>query len=110
MNSMKKIYIAGRYSAPSIIEALENIRRGRRKAAELLMEGNAVFCPWLDSELFLQLRDGEKIDLETIQEHSIAWMMCADLVYVLRGWEASKGTIAEIARAKELGIEVQYEV
>ena len=106
---MKKIYICGRYSAPTVIEALENIRRGRRKAAELLMEGNAVFCPWLDSELFLQLREGEKIDLETIQEHSMAWMMCADLVYVLRGWEGSKGTEAEIKRAGELGIPVEYE-
>ena len=106
---MRKIYLAGRYSATSVIEALENIRRGQRKATEFLLNGDSPFCPWLDHQLFLQLRGDEKISLEMIREHSIAWMMCADLVYVLRGWEGSKGTEAEISRAQELNIPVQYE-
>jgi hypothetical protein len=110
MKKLKRVYIAGRYSAPSVIEALENIRRGQRKATEFLLQGESPFCPWLDFQLFLQLRGDEKISVETIKEHSLRWLEVSDLVYVLRGWEGSKGTIAEIARAKELGIEVQYEI
>ena len=64
---MKRVYIAGPYSSDNIIGGLENIRRGRRMAAKLLQHGIAVFCPWLDSELFMQLREGETITLEQIQ-------------------------------------------
>lgn len=83
---MKCVYVAGRYSAPTVIEVLRNIRNGRRAATELLLKGHAVFVPWLDSELFLQLREGEDIKIETIQAHSMAWLARADVVYVLRGW------------------------
>jgi len=107
---MKCVYVAGRYSASTVIEVLENIRRGRRASTELLLKGYAVFVPWLDSELFLQLRDGETISLETIQAHSMSWLSKADLVYVLKGWEGSRGTIAEIKQAEELGIKVEFEV
>ena len=106
---MQCVYVAGRYSASTVIEVLENIRKGRRSATELLLKGFAVFAPWLDSELFLQLREGETISLDTIQAHSMAWLAKADLVYVLKGWEGSRGTIAEIKRAEELGIRVEYQ-
>lgn len=106
---MKRVYVAGRYSAPNVIDALENIRRGERASAELLLKGYAVFCPWLDHQLFLQLRDDEKIDLQTIQNHSLAWLEVSDLVYVLKGWETSIGTKKEIELAQSLGIPVVFE-
>lgn len=103
------MYIAGPYSATSILAGLENIRRGQRAATEYLLAGYAVFCPWLDHQLFLQLREGEQIDLATIREHSMAWLSVSDMVVVLEGWEQSEGTKAEIKRAEELGIPVTYE-
>jgi hypothetical protein len=106
---MRRIYLAGKYSAPTVIEALENIRRGQRAATEWLLKGESVFCPWADHSLFLMLRDGEEISVETIKAHSMKWLEVSDMVYVLKGWENSKGTLAEIARAEELGIEVVYE-
>jgi len=105
---MKKIYIAGPYSSDNVLGALENIRHGRRMATKLLLHGLSPFCPWLDSELFLQLREGEQISLETIQEHSLTWLRASDAVLVLKGFEASRGTLAEIAVAYELDIPVFY--
>ena len=106
---MRKVYVAGKYSASNGIDLLENIRRGRRVSTEILLKGDAVFCPWLDSEFFLQLRDGEKITSDLIQAHSIAWLEVSDLVYVLKDSQESKGTKAEIIRARELGIPVFFE-
>lgn len=99
---MKRVYIAGPYSSDNVIGALENIRRGQRMATKLLQHGVAVFCPWLDHQLFLQLREGETISLETIQEHSLAWMRVSDAVLVLKGYETSKGTLAEMKEAYAL--------
>jgi len=106
---MKRCYIAGKYSAPTIIEGLRNIRVGQRASVKMLLKGYAVFCPWVDHQLFLQLRNDEEIDVETIKAHSMAWLDVSDLLYVLKGWETSQGTIDEIKRANELGIEVCYE-
>ena len=99
---MKKIYIAGPYSATNIIQGLENIRAGQRMATKLLLHGFAVFAPWLDHQLFLQLREGETISLETIQAHSMEWLKVADAVLVLKGFEASRGTLEEMRVAYDL--------
>lgn len=99
---MKRVYIAGPYSSDNIIQGLENIRSGMRMAAKLLQHGLAVFCPWLDHQLFLQLREGEEISLETIQAHSLAWLRAADAVLVLKGFQASKGTLAEMKAAYDI--------
>jgi hypothetical protein len=106
---MKKVYVAGPYSAPNVIQVLENIRKGQRAATEMLLKGHSVFCPWADHQLFLQLRGDEKISLDHIRNHSMAWLEVSDLVYVLKGWQSSQGTLAEIYRAQELGIPVEYE-
>lgn len=105
---MKRVYIAGPYSSDNIIGGLENIRRGRRMAAKLLQHGIAVFCPWLDSELFMQLREGETITLEQIQAHSMAWLRASEAVLVLKGWNKSNGTMAEIVAAQDLDIPVFF--
>jgi hypothetical protein len=107
---MKRIYIAGAYSADNVLSVLDNIRKGIRVGTELLLKGYYPFIPWLDYNVFLQLRDNENISVETIKEHSIAWLEVSDAVLVLSNWENSKGTIAEIARAKELNIPVYYSI
>jgi hypothetical protein len=38
--------------------------------------------------------------------YSFAWLEASDAVLLVPGWENSKGTIAEIARAKVLNIPV----
>jgi hypothetical protein len=45
---MKRIFIAGPYSAGNIIDCLENMRRGMRVASKVLMAGFAPWTPWHD--------------------------------------------------------------
>ena len=42
--------------------------------------------------------------VEQFYNFSMAWLEVSDAVFLLNGWEKSKGTLAEIERAKELGI------
>ena len=96
---MIKVYIAGPYSSDNVLGVLANIRAGMRMATKLLQHGFAVFCPWADHQLFLQLREGEEISIETIQAASMEWLKASDVVLVLHGYHASKGTLAEMRMA-----------
>lgn len=105
---MKRIYLAGAYSADNIIGVLDNIRKGQRAGAIAMMRGHACFVPWLDYQLHFHLREGEVIEKKTYQDQSMAWLEVSTEVWVLPGWENSNGTKREIARAQELRIPVKY--
>jgi len=105
---MKKVYIAGSYSADNVLSVLDNIRKGIRAGTEVLLAGYSPFIPWLDYNIFLQLRDNEQISVSDIREHSLAWLEVTDAILVLPDYENSKGTLAEIKRAGELSIPVYY--
>ena len=100
---MKKIYVAGAYSANNVMDVLHNISRGIEYSAFLLKEGNAHFCPWLDYHFALVNRN---ISKQLFYEYSIAFLEVCDEVHVLEGSENSVGTQKEIARAKELNIPI----
>jgi hypothetical protein len=105
---MDRIYVAGPYSAGNIIDVLNNIQRGIKQCAMILKKGRyAVYCPWLDYQYHF-FEPG--ITVEQYQNNSMAWLEVSDLMVVLPGWEKSKGTKKEIARAKERGIEIIYVV
>ena len=103
------LYIAGKYSDNNVITILDNMRRGMRMATRALLAGFSPFCPWCDHHFQLMLRDGETLTVEDYYRYSMAWLRRADAVYVLKGWESSKGTKAEIYVAMSLGIPVYYE-
>jgi hypothetical protein len=103
---MKRIYIAGAYSADNVITVLDNIRRGMRKATEVLLAGYAPFCPWLDFHFQLMLHEGENLTVEDYYAYSMAWLEASDAVLVLPNSEHSKGTQKEILRAKELRLPI----
>ena len=106
---MKCVYIAGAYSSNNVMGVLNNMRKGMRASTEWLLNGFAPFCPWLDYHFQLQLREGENLTVQNYYDYSMAWLRKSDLVFVLKGWEQSKGTIAEIAEAERLGIPIMYE-
>lgn len=106
---MKRLYVAGPYSSDSVCGALDNMRRGMRKATEKFLEGWAPFCPWMDFHYSLMLRGDESLSVQDYYQYSLAWLEVSDAMYVLKGWAQSKGTLAEIERAKELGIPIEYE-
>jgi hypothetical protein len=105
---MLRVYVAGAYSAPNVIDVLNNMRRGMRASAEVLLAGFAPFSPWLDYNFQLQLRDGESLSVDDYYAYSMTWLEASDIVYVIPGWENSKGTLAEISRANALNIPVVY--
>ena len=106
---MKKVYLAGRYSADNALQVLKNIGRGEYYAGKLLLNGYAPFCPWLDKDYVIQNWTKE-FTVQMFYDYSMAWLEASDLVIVLSGYEQSKGTLAEITRAKELNIPVYYDI
>jgi nucleoside 2-deoxyribosyltransferase len=107
---LKRIYVAGPYSATDIIQSLENITRGQRVATVLLLNGYTPFCPFLDYQLFLQLRHGEHITKQQIRDYSLEWLKLCDAMVVLDGWENSDGTKREIEFAQKNGIPTFFSI
>ena len=105
---MIRVYVAGAISSSNPIQFLDNIRKGARLSAQALLAGYAVFSPFIDFQLFLALNGEEKIDIETIQNQSLAWLKVSDAVLVVPGWENSKGTEKELAIARGLGIPIYF--
>ena len=104
---MKRIYVAGPYSADNVLDVLRNIGRGQYVCAKLFFKGYAPFCPWHD-KTYMTDRFYEIPTVEMFYNYSMAWLEVSDAVLVLPDSENSKGTQAEIKRASELSIPVHY--
>lgn len=104
-----RVYVAGSYSAPTLVEALDNIRRGQRKATELLLKGYVPFCPWLDYQFQLQLREDEALTKKHYQDYSMEWLRASHVMLVMPHSERSGGTQKEIEESKRLGIPVYFD-
>lgn len=102
----KKIYVAGKYSADNILAVLENIRVGTKACAAILKSGHVPFCPWLDYQFHFY---EPTLTVADYQRYSMEWLKCCDEVFVLNGWERSKGTRAEIDLAIEMDIPIIFE-
>lgn len=106
---MKRVYLAGCYSADNVLDVLKNIGRGEYYAGKLFMSGYAPFCPWHDKNYVITNWDAD-FTVPMFYDFSMAWLEVSDMVIVLSGYEKSKGTLAEIKRAEELGIPVYYDI
>ncbi len=105
---MKRVYVAGAYSNNNVIGVLDNMRKGMRASVEVFLSGFSPFCPWLDYQFQLMLREGEVLTVQDYYNYSMAWLEVSDVVLVLPDSENSKGTQAEIERAKDLNIPIFY--
>lgn len=104
---MRMIYIAGPISSDDPIHMLENMRAGIEAGKREIHRGNAVIIPHLDYSLFLT--GGPNPTLAQIQRNSMEQMRRCDKVLFLPGWEDSKGCQAEMAEAKRLGMDIEFE-
>lgn len=104
---MKRVYVAGPYSADNVLDVLKNIGKGEKVCAELFHLGYAPFCPWHDKS-YVTDRPYSDFTVEQFYQFSMAWLEVSDAVFVIPGWEKSKGTLMEIERAKELNIPIFY--
>ena len=99
----KIIYVAGPVTSPDGIlnEQYENIHKARQVAVELWKEGYTVFCPHMNSMFMdgiIPHDDWYKRDLVILER--------CDAVVLCEGWQDSRGSKIERARAEELGIPV----
>ena len=106
---MIKVYVAGPYSADNVVDVLKNIGRGEHMAGLLFSKGYAPFCPWLDNAFVIN-HWFEDFSVQQFKDYSMEWLKVCDCVLLVDGWSKSKGTIAEMAEAKKLGIPVLYTV
>lgn len=90
------------------MQVFENIRIGQAVAAMALKSGQAVFCPWLDYQLYLVSRCDVPITKEQFQANSMAWLEVSEELWVLPNWSDSIGTVREMNHAKALGIKTVF--
>ena len=106
---MKRIYVAGNYSADNVIEVLDNIRKGIDACAKLIIHGYSPFCPWLDFQYKLSSK-GNEITKEMLYDCSLSWLKASEAMLVISGSGDSEGTKREIEIAKKLGIPIFHSV
>ena len=102
---MQVLYISGPYSAPTEDGIENNIDRAREAAQRLWDMGYVVICPHLNSahmegspETFISG------DLEIIRR-----LQPGDGLYMLRGWQYSRGARREWRLAHELGLRIWHQ-
>lgn len=102
---MKRVYVAGPYSADNVLDVLKNIGRGEKVCADLFALGYAPFCPWHDKSYVID-RYADDFTVQQFYDYSMAWLEVSDAVLLIGNWGSSKGTLAEIERAKALDIPI----
>jgi hypothetical protein len=106
------IYLASPYSVGNAgkNKRTRRFKQACKKAAELMAQGYAVFCPIAHSHPI------EVIGMDTIEGHDF-WLKqdfavlgrCDKLiVYKMPGWDKSFGISKEIAYANDLNIPIEF--
>ena len=106
---MKRIYIAGPYSAPDVLSVFNNMRKGMVLATQVRQLGYAPFCPWMDFIYFF-VNHGEPFDLQNCYEYSLAWLEVSDGIIFTPDWRTSKGARDEYAFAIERFIPIFHSI
>lgn len=101
------IYVSGRYSAADHEGIEENILEAKKFAVDIWNAGHAAFCPHLNTQHFERLC---KVSHEKYLDFDMKMLLICDAIFMVPGWEDSKGANAELARAKEIGLPIYYDI
>ncbi len=101
---MKRIYIAGPMTEKPDLNAREFLRVELKLNCEKAYE--MVYNPSGIKDVFCW---NENTDLRTIAKVLLEALTRCTHIYMLRGWEQSKGATAEHAVAKWIGLEIIYQ-
>ena len=102
---MRRVYVAGPYSADNVLEVLRHIGRGQKMCADLFALGFAPFCPWHDKSYVTDNFNAE-FKVKDFYRYSMEWLKVSEAVLLVGEYKKSKGTLAEIKTAKRLKIPV----
>ena len=103
---MKRIYIAGPMTG------IEDLNRAEFEAARLrLLRSEKEWSVYVTVPHFIAYDEcwDESTPLNEIASVLISNLVNCDAVYMLRGWEQSKGAMAEHAVAVWIGLEIIYQ-
>lgn len=106
---MLRVYVAGKYSDDNVLDVLNNIRKGIKISKDILLNGMAPFCPWLDYMYILMMTDGEvsALQKETMYNYSLEWLRASHVMFLLpERIDDSVGVQMEIADAERRGIPI----
>jgi len=92
---MLKVYCAGKLNDMAV-EYLYNVHKMMTTAEELRGAGYAVFIPCID--LFMGIMFGYR-EYDNYFDNSQPWLESADAVFLVPGWETSKGAREEMKLA-----------
>lgn len=98
---MKVVYIAGPFRAKTGWEIELNVRAAEAVAVKVWGAEMAALCPHANSRHY----HGVESD-EVFLEGTLEFLRRSDAVLLVKGWEESQGTLAEIKEAERLRIPV----
>lgn len=106
MGNGRKIYVAGRYRGETESIKTENIWHAVRVSVRLWELGWYVFCPHANAANFDNF---SALPPEVYLKGGIEFLKCCEAIFMLKGWESSKGAKREFEVAKIENIEIIYE-
>ena len=101
IKSIKVVYVAGAFRAKTQWGILQNVRKAEDASLHLWELGYAVICPHTMTQHF----QNECPD-EVWLEGCIELLKRADAIYLVDGWQTSKGSLEELKIAKKLGLTI----
>ena len=99
-----RIYVAGKYSDGNgnNWHTEKNIALAATCARKIWAMGGSALCPHKNTERF----DGPDLPWEAFMEGDFEWISVSDAVYMVGGWQESKGAKLEKAHAEQKQIPV----
>jgi len=98
-----RVYVAGRYSSADDDFQVElNIYAAAVCAHMIWSYGGAALCPHKNTERF----EGPDVTCQDLVDGDLEWVDVSDALYLVSGWQDSKGARLEMQRAEEKKIPI----
>ena len=97
--SIKVVYVAGAFRTRTQWGIMQNVRKAEEASLKLWKLGYAVICPHTMTQHFQ-----DECPDEVWLDGCLELLKRCDAIYLVDGWQYSKGSLAEYKLAKELGL------